>query len=105
MRIKPLNQVPPAELRTAMLAAGPACRLDQAHLFTAPDAFEVEEENARRRRERRAKKICATCPAIAECLAYALAIRPSDGVWAGKTATAVRALSLQLVSDDKQEAA
>ncbi|MGV9776604.1 WhiB family transcriptional regulator [Streptosporangium sp. NPDC003464] len=105
MSARGLNRTPAAELRTAMLAAGPACHLDQAHLFTGPDAFEVEDDNARRLRHRQAKKVCGRCPALAECLAYALAIRPTEGVWAGRSATEIRALSLQPVSDDEQEAA
>ncbi|MEV4182460.1 WhiB family transcriptional regulator [Streptosporangium canum] len=105
MRRRDFNRVPAAELRTAMLAAGPACHLGDARLFTGPDAFEVEDDNAKHRRERKAKKICATCPAMAECLAYAMAICPSEGVWAGKSATAIRTLSLQPVNDNEQEAA
>lgn len=105
MSVSALNRVPAPQLRTAMLAAGPACQLADAHLFTDPDAFEVEDDNARRRRERRAKKVCGACPAVAECLAYALAIRPSQGVWAGMSATAIRALSAQPVGDDEREVA
>ena len=34
-----------------------------------------------------AKAICAACPVREECLEYALATRPGDGVWGGLTAT------------------
>ncbi|MFD8562144.1 WhiB family transcriptional regulator [Streptosporangium canum] len=102
-----LNRTPAAELRTAMLAAGPACQLADAALFTGPDVFETENETAQRRRQRKAKKICATCPAMAECLAYALAICPTEGVWAGRSATAIRAMARQMATgpDSEQEVA
>jgi WhiB family redox-sensing transcriptional regulator len=32
-----------------------------------------------------AKAICAACPVREECLEFALATRPSDGVWGGLT--------------------
>ncbi|OUC93109.1 WhiB family transcriptional regulator [Streptosporangium minutum] len=107
MRRLDLNRIPAAELRTAMLAAGPVCELTDAHLFTGPDAFEVEGDEAKRRRERKAKKICARCPALAECLAYAMAICPSEGVWAGLSARKIRALSLSPAAgiDTEREAA
>ncbi|GAA2870574.1 hypothetical protein GCM10010517_30810 [Streptosporangium fragile] len=81
-------------LREAMLAAGPACADTDAALFTAPDVFEPEPVAVRQDREAAAKKICAACPARTACLAYALAIRPTEGVWAGLSATEIRALSL-----------
>ena len=34
-----------------------------------------------------AKAVCAQCPVREECLEYALAARPGDGVWGGLTAT------------------
>jgi hypothetical protein len=37
-----------------------------------------------------ARAICATCAVRRQCLAAALAIRPTDGVWAGLTATELR---------------
>lgn len=81
------------ELRRAMLAAGPACT-DAPELFTTPDLFEPEQDAARQEREAAAARICATCPARTACLAYALAIRPSEGVWAGLTAAEIRAVAL-----------
>jgi hypothetical protein len=32
-----------------------------------------------------AKQVCATCPVLDACLAYALRVRPAFGVWAGRT--------------------
>jgi hypothetical protein len=33
-----------------------------------------------------AKRVCISqCPHLADCLVYALAIKPSHGVWAGRT--------------------
>ncbi|HEU5161150.1 MAG TPA: WhiB family transcriptional regulator [Streptosporangiaceae bacterium] len=33
-----------------------------------------------------AKQVCASCPVLDVCLAYALRTRPTFGVWAGRTA-------------------
>lgn len=40
----------------------------------------------------RARRICATCPVQAECLAYALAVAPEFGIWAGYSARELRAM-------------
>jgi WhiB family transcriptional regulator, redox-sensing transcriptional regulator len=40
----------------------------------------------------RAKTVCAGCPVIAHCLAWALETGQSDGIWGGKTADERRAL-------------
>ncbi|MEU8201527.1 WhiB family transcriptional regulator [Streptosporangium sp. NPDC049046] len=82
------------QLRTAMFAAGPACDDTTADLFTAPDVFESEPDTVRQEREAAAKRICRTCPARPQCLAYALDIRPTEGVWAGLSVEEIRALSL-----------
>ncbi|MGW4421930.1 WhiB family transcriptional regulator [Streptosporangium sp. NPDC004631] len=82
------------QLREAMFAAGPACTGADADLFTAPDVFEPERLTVRRDREAAAKRICLTCPARSQCLAYALDIRPTEGVWAGLSVEEIRALSL-----------
>jgi len=37
------------------------------------------------RRVEEAQRMCATCPVAAACLAYAKQIRPTDGVWGGKS--------------------
>lgn len=56
-----------------------ACR-GQEHLFFGPD---TETEADRLERESAAKAICAACPARRDCLDYALAVPPADGVWGG----------------------
>ncbi|MBG0819871.1 WhiB family transcriptional regulator [Planomonospora sp. ID91781] len=82
-------------LRDALTAAGQACDSADAELFTDPDAFTTEPEPDRLAREEQAKAVCAGCPARPECLAYALAVRPETGVWAGLTASEIRARSLR----------
>jgi WhiB family redox-sensing transcriptional regulator len=47
------------------------------------------------RRERRAKQVCARCPVIQECLAWALDAREPFGVWGG-TSAKERARMLQV---------
>lgn len=74
-----------ADLRDEVLNANPACESANADLFTGPDLFEPEPEEVRLARETEAKAVCASCPARAACLAYALAIRPAVGIWAGLT--------------------
>lgn len=59
-----------------------ACRGADAALFFLPEA---ERGPSKRRREREAKAICATCPVIAECAAFALSTREPYGVWGGLT--------------------
>ncbi|GGS74139.1 hypothetical protein GCM10010156_36350 [Planobispora rosea] len=80
-----------AELRNVLIDAGPACDTTDAELFTGPD--EVEPDEVREAREAVAKEICAGCPARTACLAYALAIRPAVGVWAGHTADEIRTMA------------
>ena len=94
------------QLREAMFAAGPACTGADADLFTAPDVFEPEPDTVREKREAAAKRICSTCPARPQCLAYARNIRPAEGVWAGLSVEEIRALSLYRSADGtEQEAA
>jgi WhiB family redox-sensing transcriptional regulator len=57
-----------------------ACRGAEPTLFFHPEG---ERGQARARRERAAKQICATCPVIAECRAHALTVREPYGVWGG----------------------
>ncbi|WP_406319133.1 WhiB family transcriptional regulator [Streptosporangium sp. NBC_01639] len=83
-----------AELHTAMLKAGPACADLDPELFTGPDAFATEHPTTRQERESAAKQVCTACPARPECLAYALATCPTEGVWAGLTTAEVHALVL-----------
>ncbi len=92
------------ELRTAMVEADPACATADPELFTGPDAFEDEPIAARLEREKQAKRVCLTCPARPECLAYALAIRPAEGVWAGLTAARIRLMSIRLLVSGEEVA-
>ncbi|MGI5493941.1 WhiB family transcriptional regulator [Microtetraspora malaysiensis] len=70
------------------------CATDPA-LFTGPDAFEEEPIKARLKREREAKRICKSCEARPACLAYALDVRPEEGIWAGHTAARIRLMSIR----------
>lgn len=80
------------KLLDAVLAAGPACGPDTAHLFTSTDN---ETSDQRQEREQRAIAICHTCPALGACVMYALALDPGEGVWAGLS------LDDQHLSDDQ----
>ncbi len=57
---------------TAWMAEG-TCRLYPPNKFFPSDGAGVE----------RARKICATCPVVSECLDYALTHRIEHGVWGG----------------------
>jgi WhiB family redox-sensing transcriptional regulator len=57
-----------------------ACRSVGSTLFYPPDG---ERGSRKRRRERAAKAICATCPVVEVCAAYALACRETHGTWGG----------------------
>lgn len=57
-----------------------ACRSTGAQLFYSPDG---ERAPARQAREQAAKAICARCPVVALCAAYALAAPELYGVWGG----------------------
>lgn len=91
------------QLREAMFAAGPACTGADADLFTAPDVFEPEPDTVRQEREAAAKRICLTCPARPQCLAYARNIRPTEGVWAALSVEEIRALSLWPVPNASEQ--
>jgi WhiB family redox-sensing transcriptional regulator len=60
--------------------AEPRCAGPDRELFFAPDGETLGE---RRRREARAKLICAGCPVRVSCLQVALASGAQYGVWAG----------------------
>ncbi|MGW3346299.1 WhiB family transcriptional regulator [Nonomuraea rubra] len=81
-----------SDLRDDLINADPACESGDAELFTGPDLFEPEPDDEREAREEKAKAVCAGCPARAACLAYALAVRPEAGVWAGLTVDELRDL-------------
>jgi WhiB family transcriptional regulator, redox-sensing transcriptional regulator len=71
---------PRAELWEWQLAG--LCRTADPNLFFCPEG---ERGPARRRREAAAKKVCLSCPVLAECRAHALAVREPYGVWGGMT--------------------
>lgn len=58
-----------------------ACRGEDASVFYPPS--HLEEREAKRDRERRAKELCGICPVRMECLEYALRTREPFGVWGG----------------------
>jgi WhiB family redox-sensing transcriptional regulator len=61
-----------------------ACRGSSAQEFFPPAANERRDE--KRRRELRAKSICARCAVRDECLDYALQLRDVHGIWGGTSA-------------------
>jgi WhiB family redox-sensing transcriptional regulator len=56
------------------------CRMVDPELFFHPDR---ERSDARQRRERRAKQVCASCPVKARCAEFALRARVRYGTWGG----------------------
>jgi WhiB family redox-sensing transcriptional regulator len=64
-----------------------ACRDADPDLF-----FPIGTGGPARREIDEAKRICRTCPAQAQCLAWALDHGVTDGVWGGTTADDRRAL-------------
>jgi Transcription factor WhiB len=86
-----LDRLPLADLRDLLLDADPACLVDPV-LFTGPDEDD-ESVDDRAVREAVAIQMCEECPAQRACLAYALLIRPTAGIWAGLTAAEVVALA------------
>lgn len=81
-----------SDLRDDLINANPACESADAELFTGPDLFEPEPDDEKEAREEKAKAICGGCPALAACLAYALAVLPDVGIWAGLTIAELRDL-------------
>ncbi|NNH73210.1 WhiB family transcriptional regulator [Nocardia uniformis] len=57
-----------------------SCRGMPSAVFYHPDH---ERGRARNARIRLAKRICANCPVLAECRAYALAAGEQYGIWGG----------------------
>ncbi len=68
-----------------------ACRGPQAAVFFPPTTFERKDEKLER--EGRAKAICATCSVRQPCLAYALEINESHGIWGGLNETERKGLA------------
>ncbi|WP_082359870.1 WhiB family transcriptional regulator [Rhodococcus opacus] len=58
------------------------CRRLGTASFFAPDG---ETAGERARRERRAKQICSSCDVRPQCLAHAMQISETYGVWGGTT--------------------
>lgn len=58
-----------------------ACRGPQSAVFFPPSRSERRDD--KRRREARAKAICADCRVREDCLSYALGIREQHGIWGG----------------------
>ena len=58
-----------------------ACRGPHASVFFPPPY--VEKRDEKRRRELRAKDICASCSVRTRCLEYALDIGEQHGIWGG----------------------
>lgn len=61
----------------------PECTYDP-ELHTGPRAT-IETTPERAARERVAREVCATCPALVQCGLYAPTVRPASGIWAGRT--------------------
>ncbi|MEV4457350.1 WhiB family transcriptional regulator [Microbispora sp. NPDC049633] len=67
----------------------PECAYDP-ELHTGP-RLAIETADERAAREAVAREICQGCPARLLCAAYALKVRPSAGVWAGRSAGEITA--------------
>ena len=67
-----------------------ACRGIENLLFFSPDV--MESKDARLRRERQAKQLCADYNVREDCLSTALVQRESYGIWGGLTELERRAL-------------
>jgi WhiB family transcriptional regulator, redox-sensing transcriptional regulator len=59
-----------------------ACRGFDSSLFYGPPG---ESRGTRRWREFQARALCASCPVVADCAAFALAVGEQHGVWGGLT--------------------
>ena len=70
-RLTPSQQSASATLDAALASAEPACADDAR--FVADDPPEAA-----------LAWICASCPVLVECGAYAKAVRPRAGFWAGR---------------------
>jgi len=64
-----------------------ACRDADPDLF-----FPIGTTGPARRQIGEAKRVCRTCPAQTQCLAWALDNRVADGVWGGTTGEERRAM-------------
>ena len=64
--------------------AAASCRDSDPDVFF-PDGEDVEAIA-------RAKEICAGCPVRADCLAFAVELNQTDGIWGGRTSAERRRL-------------
>ncbi len=55
-----------------------ACRDSDSGLFFPESASDVAKVAA-------AKAVCATCPVQEECLAFAVELNQTEGIWGGRT--------------------
>lgn len=84
-----------ASLRGWMVSS--ACRGAEPRLFyPEPDERGFDRGGL----TARAKAICARCPVVSECLAYALATRQNHGVWGGATERERRMMMARRAYDD-----
>lgn len=60
-----------------------ACRGPHQSIFFPPARLERRSE--KRRREAKAKEICASCRVSQNCLEFAVGIREQHGIWGGMT--------------------
>ncbi|WP_192726067.1 MULTISPECIES: WhiB family transcriptional regulator [unclassified Mycobacterium] len=67
-----------AEARDWQLSA--RCRGEDTDAFFHPEG---ERGGERRRRQRRAKAMCAECPVRHQCLVHAMKVPEAYGVWGG----------------------
>lgn len=58
-----------------------ACRDVDPDIFFTPDG----EYGPRRRQERQAKAVCASCPVLRRCRAHACEVGEPYGIWGGLT--------------------
>jgi hypothetical protein len=61
----------------------PECTYDP-ELHTGP-RLTIESAEERAAREAVARDVCLTCPALRLCELYAQRVRPTSGIWAGRT--------------------
>lgn len=60
-----------------------ACRGLGLELFFGPPDGERYDQDAKERREARARAVCASCEVRDDCLTYALAEPEKAGIWGG----------------------
>jgi WhiB family redox-sensing transcriptional regulator len=60
-----------------------ACRGPHTKIFFPP--ARAERRPDKRRREQRAKEICAQCDVLDQCREYAISIGEQHGIWGGMT--------------------